>query len=1685
MITRLLNLCGLYLGPDDEMMRASDDNPEGYWENQHFTNFNDEILSLLGGRWDAPPDVEPGWSQAPRFDPLRHRVAGLAAGFDAHAPWGWKDPRNCITLEFWLSVFPDLKLLLCMRSPLEVARSLSTGKPLRDLKYDQAVRLWVTYHERILQTVKPDRLIVTHYDTYFYDARAELQRVTGLLGMDVPDSLITQALDAIKPRVRHHTIPPQLLRERGLPEDAYEHYRAFCLQAGPVYQRMMGDSAYQLQAAEVSLRRLAEELGEQGRLLHQAEQEKERLEAELAKRSMIDRAYAGVEQEKERLEAELRYREQEIERAREYVASLEEALARKEQEVIAHQDQLNTLRGELVASGEQCRSLERTLQSLERRLQLRDEQLRKAVEYSVALRREHGALSRELDTVARQLEEVHTSFLFRLLIAPVWRIRRAVIPPDSRREAVYGRIRQGIARLLGIRGKADSPTAKPSSSVTVLSVSAPGICLSSVEPQLPPVVIPPAATVVCTIVSKNYLAAARVLIQSIRAWHDELYPVVLLVDRTDGYFDPADEPFQMLLAADLGIPGWEHFSAKYDILELNTAVKPYLIDFLFERFTPQKVIYFDPDIVVHRRLDDLLALLDQHTVVLTPHLLSPLDDEYRPGDLDILRAGAYNLGFIALSRSGRWKEFLQWWQRKVYSGCVVEPENGLFVDQRWIDLAPGLFPGIYILNDPGYNVAYWNFKGRDLQAGPEGYTVNGSPLAFFHFSGFMYDNIAAVSKHQNRYKLTDLNEQYQALFREYHRRLREAGYEQTRYWPYAYGFFSDGVPVTPPLRRCLRRYDPEGVRWPNPYDLSAGGFRDWAVHPAAELSSRYISPYALTLHRMRPDLQRAFPDPLGADEKAYARWFVDNEGTSEVFHPVYVEPVRAALADHPAGGGGDQASPQKRNGDDQGKGGLRSRGRLALSLRYYARYPKDVKPWVPHGSLEAPPDFYTGPSGIYGRVRRLLQRLGILRLLRKLVGLRLILTARYFFSYPHVAGIPVPEDLKPPLPSSAPLAAPEPERQPEIPAQPLTDGVNIIGYVYSETGVGQMARSVLRSLQAVGFPTAVYPIEAHDPARKQDRLADSFPHGAPHRVNVFHVNADMTFTVRGLLPPAIYKNRYNIAFWLWELSAFPGRWQDCFDVYDEIWVPSTFIRSALAKWTRKPVTCVPIHIEVPVPEDITRADLGLPEDAFIVLYMFDALSVIERKNPWAAIRAFKAAFSEAERRQQVRLVMKATNLDRFPQEAARLRAEMRDVNGILIESYFDRPRVNALLNQCDVYLSLHRAEGYGLTLAEAMALGKPVIATAYSGNMDFMTPANSYLVPCHLVELERDYPPYEKGSVWAEPDAGAAAEILRQVYEHPEEGNSIGENAAKMLKENNNAHFVGNSLDFFLNMTSNDETLGKGKVGGGTVEVSGRGREITDPDTVTAMMAQVPLWYHRIELLPNVVTPGTHDSPGALAALDALGLPLDCTGLRVLDVGCRDGFFAFEMERRGAQVVAMDYVLPTRTGFHVASKILASRVKFVVDNVYELSPIEYGYFDMVLFLGVLYHLRNPLLAIDRIRSVMRPGGLLFVETELSNGSTSLEDESLAPSMPPDEIPVMQFYPRNSLLGDYTSKWVPNMAGLKLMLEEAQFKVIESAIHGARGLVRAEAVVDPVLEHFRRIDSGKSFSYKRIGRLEQS
>jgi tRNA (mo5U34)-methyltransferase len=190
---------------------------------------------------------------------------------------------------------------------------------------------------------------------------------------------------------------------------------------------------------------------------------------------------------------------------------------------------------------------------------------------------------------------------------------------------------------------------------------------------------------------------------------------------------------------------------------------------------------------------------------------------------------------------------------------------------------------------------------------------------------------------------------------------------------------------------------------------------------------------------------------------------------------------------------------------------------------------------------------------------------------------------------------------------------------------------------------------------------------------------------------------------------------------------------------------------------------------------------------------------------------------------------------------------------------------------------------------------------------------------------------------------------------------------------------------------------------------------------IQSAIASVPHWYHRIELAPGVVTPGVNDSPKVLSLL---GLPEDCRGARALDIGTRDGFFAFELERRGADVLGVDYVAKSASGFAVASEILRSRVVYLQENIYNLDPKKIGAFDIVLFLGLLYHLPEPLSAIHLVRSLSR--NLMYLESHVTR---AYGDE-----------PVMRYLQRDLLNNDPTNFWAPNVACLKDMLLTSEFKV---------------------------------------------
>jgi tRNA (mo5U34)-methyltransferase len=248
---------------------------------------------------------------------------------------------------------------------------------------------------------------------------------------------------------------------------------------------------------------------------------------------------------------------------------------------------------------------------------------------------------------------------------------------------------------------------------------------------------------------------------------------------------------------------------------------------------------------------------------------------------------------------------------------------------------------------------------------------------------------------------------------------------------------------------------------------------------------------------------------------------------------------------------------------------------------------------------------------------------------------------------------------------------------------------------------------------------------------------------------------------------------------------------------------------------------------------------------------------------------------------------------------------------------------------------------------------------------------------------------------------------------------------------------------------------------------------LKDRAEIERLIRQHGRWWHEIEVAPGIITPGDDSNRMKLPILDSIGLPRSMEGLRALDVGCSDGFFSFEMEKRGASVVAIDFVPEDYTGFAVAKEILGSSVEYRMENVYNLEPERFGTFDVVLFLGVLYHLRNPLGGLDAIRSVMNDGGQLFVGTMMIDEYFQLPDRSVTSLEALDpvlgEVPLWQAYPRDSLNGDFTNCFAPNRAALVAALGEAQFSAEQVVTVSMGGYARAVAVSDPLIEKYQRLD----------------
>lgn len=748
-----------------------------------------------------------------------------------------------------------------------------------------------------------------------------------------------------------------------------------------------------------------------------------------------------------------------------------------------------------------------------------------------------------------------------------------------------------------------------------------------------------------TICSNNYVPMAKVFVESARRHHPDATLYLCLADEkvTEADFYPAG--CEVVTAESLAIPDFRDFAFRYDVMEFNTAVKPFMIRHLLAR-GHDSVLYLDPDIEVFAPLAHVFALLDEGaSFVLTPHLTRPAERDEFPDDLGIMRAGVYNLGFLGVGAGDEADEVLRWWSRRLQHQCVNDLARGLFVDQKFMDLVPGFAGGARVLRETAYNVAYWNLHQRSLVEENGRWLVDGRPLRFFHFSGIDPSGLSRLSKHTEAFQEPNLLPALRSLMRHYAEQVLANGHGSVPNGTYAYGRFASGTPIPAPVRWMFRD---NHVSWSggDPFD----SYEEYLHLPSAHgsgSSAQGVTNLMQYLHQREPYLRATYDLANRDGVAAYTDWFAGH--------------ARSLLKDR---------------------------------------------------RLVEPVIVRAGRAQTRARTRR-----------------------------PPVKG-----------------ALGEPD-------------VTVIGYLRLALGVGEAGRQMLRTLHHAGIEARGLPIQFNSKSAAVDRsLEVHFEDRSAARLQVFNVNADQLPYVIDQLGPRLRADAYRTIMPFWELEEFPAPLLGAFDLVDEVWAPTRFIQTMLTRRLTKPVLHMPVPLTFEAPPAAPRSVFGLPARTFLFFFAFDYLSFVGRKNPLALVRAFKAAFRKGGDRHEVALVIKTLNAEAAPEEGRALREALRDdPDVILIERTLSREETLQLIQSCDAVASLHRSEGLGLLIAEAMALGKPVVSTDYSATTELVSPRTGWPVDFKLVPVRDGEYAFPSGQVWAEPDEAHAAWQLRRVFQERDE----------------------------------------------------------------------------------------------------------------------------------------------------------------------------------------------------------------------------------------------------------------------------------------------------------------------------
>ena len=341
----------------------------------------------------------------------------------------------------------------------------------------------------------------------------------------------------------------------------------------------------------------------------------------------------------------------------------------------------------------------------------------------------------------------------------------------------------------------------------------------------------------------------------------------------------------------------------------------------------------------------------------------------------------------------------------------------------------------------------------------------------------------------------------------------------------------------------------------------------------------------------------------------------------------------------------------------------------------------------------------------------------------------------------------------------------------------------LVGHPFAPIGRGEDVRCTFRALQRVNLrPKMMDLYGIHSPLGTLQKKIFDQSTSELGRVNIFHLNGDEIPQAIKHIGQGNFQSKYNVIYPQWELSKYPLEWAANLDKFDEIWAPSQFVFDSIKPIVNRPIYYMPLACEVELTEVLPRSFFGIRDAPYAFLFFFDFRSYWQRKNPNGVIDAFERLIARTSTRDSL-LIIKVNGAELEPDKLNELeqRVESMAASVVIIKETLTDNQIKNLIRCCDCFVSLHRSEGFGRGMSEAMFLGKPVIATAYSGNLDFMRTDNSLLVDAKLIDVHDGEYPYWRGQQWADPSIDQTVSYMKVLVENPSRGYKIGQAAAQSI----------------------------------------------------------------------------------------------------------------------------------------------------------------------------------------------------------------------------------------------------------------------------------------------------------------